>query len=342
MKIRSMRSLVLVLVFISVTSLMSGLVALTLGRVRLQHSTTYHAVFIDVSGLKKGVDVRAAGVTLGTVEGLHLRADDTVEVTFTVPTGTPVTEATTAAIRWANLTGDRYLELEPGASAARAAALPPGATIPTARTAPALDLDTVFNGFKPLLQALSPKDVNQLTANIIEVTQGESGAVDSLLAQVGSFTSTIADRDALIGNVIDNLSSVLGTVNAHSAQVDHLLGGLAGLLHGLAADKSQIGASVDQIGSFAGKATGLLQTLRPDIKDLVTQTGLLSSNIDDGSAYVDHVLQEYPTVIHKLGRGGTYGSFFNFYLCGIRVKTGTNEDPVYTPWQLSKEARCTF
>ena len=33
----------------------------------------------------------------------------------------------------------------------------------------------LFNGFKPLFQALSPEDINKLSYEIIQVFQGEGG-----------------------------------------------------------------------------------------------------------------------------------------------------------------------
>ncbi|NYI75502.1 MCE family protein [Nocardioides panzhihuensis] len=341
MKIRDPRSLVLVLVFIVTTSLLSAIVAVTLGRMRIEETVSYQAMFQDASGLREGVDVRASGVTVGTVGDLRLREDHQVEVTFEVPADLPLTESSTAAIRWANLTGDRYLEVGPGKDTG-AAALPPGTAIPSSRTSPALDLDTVFNGFKPLFRALSPKDVNQLTESIIAITQGQAGAIDALLTDIGSLTQTLADRDELIGSVIDNLTRVLSTIDRRRDEVDRLLLGLADLTHGLAADRKSIGASVGTIGTFTGRTRSLLKAIRPDLAASLDETGRVAANVNADADYVDRILKQYPDVVHRLGRGGTYGSFFNFYLCGIRVKTGTSDAPVYSPYLMSKEDRCVF
>src|SRR5207248_8303757 len=101
--------------------------------------------------------------------------------------------------------------------------LQPGATIPLARTKPALDLTELFNGFKPLFQALSPDDVNKLSFEIIQVFLGEGGTINSLLASTASLTQTIASKDQVIGQVIDNLNTVLNTVNAHGAELSNLV-----------------------------------------------------------------------------------------------------------------------
>ena len=63
-----------------------------------------------------------------------------------------------------------------------------------------------------------PKDVNKLSYEIIQVLQGEGGTIDSLLAHTASLTTTIAGKDEVIGQVIDNLNAVLDTVNARGDQ----------------------------------------------------------------------------------------------------------------------------
>ena len=47
---------------------------------------------------------------------------------------------------------------------------------------------------------------------LVETLQGQGGTLESVFASTGSLTSTLADRDQLIGQVIDNLNTVLGTI----------------------------------------------------------------------------------------------------------------------------------
>ena len=49
----------------------------------------------------------------------------------------------------------------------------------------------LFNGFKPLFQALSPADINKLSYEIIQVFQGEGGTLEGLLVPHG-----VGDHDA--------------------------------------------------------------------------------------------------------------------------------------------------
>ncbi len=328
--------------FVLATSLLSAAVAVTLSRARFDESRTYHATFADISGLTEGSSVRASGVDVGRVKDLSLVNGDSVRVTFTAQDAVPVTSTTRLRIRYANLTGDRYLDLARG-SASPGFPLADGGTIGPQNTTPALDLDVLFNGFKPLLQAISPTEVNDLTSSLLAVTQGQAGAVSGLLGHVGSLTHTLADRDALIGDVIVNLDTTLATIDDNRDSVEDLIDGLDRLTDGLADDRKEITQSLGSINTLAGETTDLLVKTRPHLRDDVVQIGRVSRHVTADADYVNKSLELFPTVISKLGRVGAYGSFYNFYICGIRMKfSGPGGEPTFTPFMLSKERRCQF
>lgn len=121
-----------------------------------------------------------------------------------------LTEGTRALIRYDNLIGDRYVELQEGPGSPRR--LSPGQSIPVDRTEPALDLDALIGGFRPLFRALDPDQVNTLSAQLIQAFQGQGDAIGAFLTQTASFTATMADRDQLIEQVIGNLNGVLASL----------------------------------------------------------------------------------------------------------------------------------
>ncbi len=83
--------------------------------------------------------------------------------------------------------------------------LPVGSQIPVDRTAPALDLDLLLGGLKPVIQGLNPQDVNALTASLIQILQGQGGTLDSLFSKTSSFTNSLADNNQVIEQLIDDL-----------------------------------------------------------------------------------------------------------------------------------------
>lgn len=318
-------------VFLLVGLLTAGLLYSTVSRARFGVDTTsYSAVFADVSALQPGDLVRVAGVRVGQVTEVALRSDDQVLVTFEVQRSQPVLRSTRALIRYENLVGDRYFELAEGPGSTDP--LPAGATIPAARTSPALDLDVLLNGFRPLFQGLEPAQVNQLASDIVATLQGRAGTVESLLAHTASLTGTIADRDQVIGELVDNLNAVLGTLDDRDRQLAATLSELQRLVSGLADDRGRIGDALAQINTFSSDLTGLLTEARPPLRGTIEQLGRTATALDENREAVRQALHDIPAAHARLMRAGSHGAFFNFYLCSVQIKiTGPDGEPVHSP-----------
>ncbi len=324
-------SLVKLVVFAAVTVLFTGILAATIANTNFGVTSGYLAKFTDASGLKEGDDVRIAGVKVGQVDtiGVVEGERNLAEVRFDVEHTYRLPETVTATIKYRNLVGQRYLAL--GTDVPGDKTLPDGGTIPPERTKPALNLTVLFNGFKPLFKALSPKDVNQLSAEIISVFQGEGGTITSLLQHTASLTTAIASKDQVIGQVIANLNTVLGTVNSRGAQLGDLIEQTQKLVSGLAEQRKPIGDAVSALGDLAVSTTGLLADARPALKDDVAQLGVLSQNLGDSGPLLNHLLEVLPGNLQKFTRTLSYGSWFNYYLCGITGTIGISSLDITLP-----------
>ncbi|MFJ5533402.1 MCE family protein [Streptomyces sp. NPDC093261] len=326
--------------FALVTIAATALLAATIANISFAPKDTYHAVFTDVTGLETGDDIRVAGVRVGEVEGIRVKDRTLAEVTFTVRADRPLLAGTHAVVRYRNLVGQRYIALTegPGDVTAR---LRPGGTIPLSRTQPALDLNALLNGFKPLFAALSPSGVNQLATEIVQTLQGEGGTVNSLLAHTASLTTTLADRDKLIGSVVDNLNTVLDTLDKRGSRFSGLLTQLRRVVSGLSADRKPIGESLVSIGDLTDVTSGLLKDARPPLKEDIAGLGGLTGTLNKNDNTVEGVLKRLPNKLNALTGTASYGSWFNFYLCdfdGRVVLPKTKQ--VITPDLHVARARC--
>ncbi|MEK6443889.1 MCE family protein [Pseudonocardia sp. T1-2H] len=308
-----------------------GLLWVTLARSTVGiGSSSYVADFTDVSGLEAGDVVRVAGVRVGQVTDVAVGGDDQIKVEFEVAHSQPVLSGTRLLVRYENLLGDRFLELTdgPGSTSLQ----PADRIIPANRTSPALDLDVLLNGFKPLFQGLQPDQINALATNIVSTLQGRAGTVDSLLRHTASLSGTLADRDQVIGQVITNLNTVLGTVDSRDQQLSMTLDQLQRLVSGLSEDHQAIGSAIEQINGFAGDLAGLLDQARPPLRGTVEQLNRTATVLDDNRDSLNAVLAQIPVAYQSLTRTATYGSFFNFYLCSVQVKvTGPDGQPITSP-----------
>jgi phospholipid/cholesterol/gamma-HCH transport system substrate-binding protein len=324
--------LVKLAIFALVTILASYVLITTITNAGYGKQLDYRAQFTDVAGLVKGDEVRIAGVRVGQVTGIGLtdqKEAPVAEVRLQVEADVPLPSTVQATIRYRNLVGQRYIALTEGDGSA-GQTLRAGSTIPLDRTHPALDLTTLFGGFQPLFQALSPTDVNRLSFEIIQVFQGEGGTVESLLSHVASLTSSLADKDAVIGSVIDNLTTVLGTVAQRDQQLDGLIVSLQQFVTGLAQDKDAIFDSLQTIDGLADATAGLLQQVRPPLAADIQSLGALATNVAANGDQLQQFLQLAPTKIDLITRTAINGSWFNFFVCGASgylVLPGTGLDP---------------
>ncbi|GAS99762.1 virulence factor Mce family protein [Mycolicibacterium canariasense] len=297
----------------------TAIIFVVFAQVRFDKTTGYSAIFDNVSGLRSGQFVRAYGVEVGKVEdvtlidgGRHVRVD------FEVQNDLQLFQQTTAAIRYLDLIGNRYLELRRGDSDK---ILPPGGTIPRELTQPALDLDALVGGFRPLFKSLDPDKVNNIANSLITIFQGQGGTISDILDQTAELTSTLASRDQAIGEVITNLNTVLDTTVKHQQQFDDTLKNFEALITGLKNRADPIASSVADISNAAGSLGDLLADNRPLLRDTLGYLETTQQPLIDQKDEVNNILQQIPASLKIIGRaGGIYGDFFNFYVCDLSLK----------------------
>jgi phospholipid/cholesterol/gamma-HCH transport system substrate-binding protein len=348
------------IIFMVVTSLMTFVLAATIGNFGGGSTTTYKVAFTDVTGLLPGNEVRIAGVRVGKVSKVSLAKvgackDQAVaadlpnqlgQVTIQLDNGQKITDADSVHIRYRNLVGERYIAITEDVGSGKDAR-PKDLICPTkrpddaVRTTPALDLTVLFNGFKPLFQALDPKTVNDVSYEIVQTLQGEGSTIDDLLAHTASLTTTLANKDAVIGRVVDNLTTVLDTLDKRDTDLNALILQLRRFAEGFAADRKEIGSSIVGIGKLTDATAGLLGDIRPSVKTDIGQLQTLAHTLKNNNATVKGVIDRLPDKLNRIISTATYGGWFNFYLCGLALTRpdGNGGQTVVTS-VINTAARC--
>jgi phospholipid/cholesterol/gamma-HCH transport system substrate-binding protein len=317
-------------VFAGISALLTTVVVTSVLDLNLKPTTTYHAVFTNVTGLQNGDTVRIAGVEVGKVDrvsvltgrgaarcGLTGSDANCALVTFGVDSSEHLTTSTAVAVDFANLLGQRFLAVIPGAPGA--AALHGGATIPIKQTTPGLDLTAVFNGFQPLFNALTPNEVNQLAASVIQVFQGQSGTVANLVSETASITNNLANREQILNEVFQNLAGLLHAVGGESTQLGRLISNFNRLVSGLAGERTQLGSTIDGLATLNGAFANVLHQSRPAldqaIAGLASATGTLSKN----QTSLNGVLNGLPPVLATLSKTVSTGNYVDVYICNLTI-----------------------
>ncbi|MGP4057588.1 MCE family protein [Mycobacterium sp. 4D054] len=336
---RSTGTLIKFTIFGLVMAMLTAFLFLVFSDTRTGAANEYTAVFKDASRLKSGDTVRIAGIRVGTVKGVELQDDRSVLVTFDADRNTVLTTGTNAAIRYLNLVGDRYLELVDTPDSNQIVAA--GGQIPEDRTAPALDLDVLLGGLKPVIQGLNPEDVNGLTSSLIQILQGQGGTLDSLFSRTSSFSNSLADNNQVIEELIVDLRTVLDTLAKDGDEFSGAIDKLEQLVSGLSADRDPIGTAITALDNGTASIADLLGRGRAPLANTVDELNRLAPLVDNDLDRLDATLQRLPEIYRKLARVGSYGAWFPYYICGITFRASDLEGrTVVFPWIKQEEGRC--
>jgi phospholipid/cholesterol/gamma-HCH transport system substrate-binding protein len=318
-------SLVRLGIFLVVAGFFAAMEINTLTGPHVGSTDTYYAIFAGpdgVSGLRADNPVRVAGVPVGKVSSIDLVDARHAKVTFTANRNQTLTTRTNAVVRYANLLGQRYLALTQGTGSGPDRKLAPGATIPDTRTAPALSLTDLFNGFRPLFSALTPDQVNELSQDIIDVLQGQGARLQDLVARTADLAGNFAQRDQTFSTVLDSMTKLLGTVAKHDNELADMVTSLHGLTDQLHSEGPAIMNSLQGVDGLIGSVSNLFQNLDKhnltgDITDAAALTKVLASH----TSTVQELVAGFAKAFQTFARVSQNGNWFNVYVCNVTVRT---------------------
>jgi phospholipid/cholesterol/gamma-HCH transport system substrate-binding protein len=281
----------------------------------------FTAQFTDVSGLRKGDDVKAAGVRVGQVTDIKATAEG-AQITIELVDDQALLDNTKLVMRYQNLLGQRYIGLVQPAQ--RGKELSGGADVPVAQTDPGFDLTELLNGFRPLFKVLQPGDVNTLASSLIKVLQGEGGTIEQLLAQTGELSNFLADRDGVIGEVMTNLKPVLDNLAGQGDELTNTVQELRALMTGLAKDRKSIGASIDGVSRLVGATSSLLREVKVPLIRASDRLVTVADMFYRSRNHLKDAVPAFTTVFESLGRATSYENALNVYVCSLSIAIGAN------------------
>jgi phospholipid/cholesterol/gamma-HCH transport system substrate-binding protein len=327
-------------IYATVCLLGIGLVFLVFSQFRFEKANTYNAVFANVSGLRENDFVRIAGVEVGKVKKIAVQPDSTVRVEFSADDSVMLTEGSKAAVRYDDLFGGRFMTVEEGAGGPKR--LGPGGTIPLSRTQPALDLDALIGGLRPVFRSLNPDQINALSGQLIQALQGQGPTVGSVLTQTAAVTNTLADRDRLLGDLVTHLNTVLGSLGDQTGQVAKALDSLSTLSAALQARKDEVATGFKGAQQLFAAGAEVLSRARSPLQNVVHESDRVAGTVMADKDFVDNLINTLPDDYAIINRHGLYGDYFSFYLCDLILKVnGKTGQPVYITLASQRSGRCT-
>lgn len=284
-------------------------------------SDEYSAIFVDASGLRPGDDIKVAGVRVGQVNDIEV-VDGEARVTFELQDGQPLYDNATLVLRYQNLLGQRYLQLRQPARLGEE--VDPGTELSWRASPPQTDsgfnLTYLLNGFRPLFRTLQPSEVNQLAESLVMTLQGEGGTVEEFLQQTAQFTTFLADRDEVFGEVLDELTPVLENMAGQGDELTGTVRELRALMAGLAKDRKVIGASIDGISELIDATSSLVVEARVPTERALVRLQQVAGMYADNRAGLVSTLEWFPKLVGALGRISQNSNQVNAYFCNIGFK----------------------
>jgi phospholipid/cholesterol/gamma-HCH transport system substrate-binding protein len=179
--------------------------------------TRYTAEFSEAAGLKKGNEVRIAGVKVGSVSDVRLDGDR-VLVDFRTRDAW-IGDETTASIQIKTVLGQKYVALDPRGSAPA----DPGKRIPLSRTVSPYD---VVDAFSDAAQQIQKTNTDQLAASMRVLSDAFSGTPPELRGSidgVARLSETLAKRDDQLRKLFAATNSTTKVLADRNDQFEKLL-----------------------------------------------------------------------------------------------------------------------
>jgi phospholipid/cholesterol/gamma-HCH transport system substrate-binding protein len=225
------RSLVYLIIFAIVAVICGVFVVNAINRPIAAKTASYTAKFTNVSGLRVGNDVRMFGVPVGKVTAIDLeqkRAEGDgsmttdAKVKFTLDKKQSIYGDTKLAIRYLNLTGIRYIDVQQGTSSGPTQR--PKDVITTAQTIPSFDVTQIFKGFAPVLQAMDPNDINHFANSMLALVQGDGSGFGDIISSLSKVVKFADDRQQIINTLVANLKTLSDSLGGKSSYLNPIIG----------------------------------------------------------------------------------------------------------------------
>lgn len=251
---KSVRSAAIRLGIVSLVILLMGAMIWTALQTPVKEQTrTYSAHISDTSGLKKGSDVRMAGVQVGKVTAIQL--DGSVAyVEFNVAEGQEVYANTEVSVLFSSLMGDRYLALQQ--KVAPSNKIPAGTLIPISRTHGSFDISELFDAVRPIFETLSSGSVDKFLENLMLVVSGDGRGLGPVMDSLNQIIAVASSQEPVVILLADNFSGLLNRFEGQSPKIDGMIDQLLGVV-------DQLYGKLDTLKSLIDKAIPGLNAAMP-------------------------------------------------------------------------------
>ena len=270
---------------------------------------TYKASFAEIGGLKKGNEVRVAGVAVGNVTGIELKGDH-VDITFKLDKGTDLGKDTGAAIKVRTLLGAEYLAINPAGTGE----LKKGSTIPVSRTVAPYNVVEAFSDLSTTTDELDVDEVSKALAELAKIAARTPKEFRGAIKGVSDLSANLAARDDQINTLLVNLKKVSAVLNASGPDLERLFKDATVLFDAISARRAAVHRLLVSTTEISKELRALVKDVRSDLHPALTQLETVTDMLRSNEASLDEALRIVPGFAHALANSLAVGPWWDVFI----------------------------
>lgn len=292
---------------------------------------TYAAAFTEAGGLKKGEEVRVAGVRVGEVRSVDLEGDH-VRVEFRVDSGTRFGAQSRAQIKIKTLLGQHFLAIVPHGRGQQS----PDHEIPVSRTTSPFNVVPAFSKLTRRTEKIDTKQLAKAFDTMSQTFANSPPEVRASLRGLSRLSRTVASRDDDLRELVKHTSRVSGVLAGHTKEFTKLIRDGDKLLREIRRRRGVIHDLLVNTVLFARQVDGLIndnkRQLKPTLDHLNRVIKVLNKNegnLDTSLKLLGPFIREFTDVT---GTGRWLDSYVqNLLPLPFSIGPGPNSDATLVP-----------
>ena len=251
-------------------------------------SLTVTTTFGDTGDLQARGSVQLADVRIGSITRIRLTSDFESEVTMRMNPSARVPRDSQAVLRTSSVLGERFIELRPRADPTAGPFLADGDDLGRGDEAP--ELEFLAQEAVTVLGGVISSDVATLVQTGAEGFGGRGPELRTLITDLATISSTLADRTGDIGRIIDGLDAATSTLASGKGELSTLLDNLAVTTRVLSDNRQKAIDALSALTRVSQTGDDLIRRYRTDIDRQLRQVDAILGEVAESQVEVGRLL----------------------------------------------------
>ena len=273
--------------------------------------TTYHARFVDASGLHVGSEVQIAGIRVGRVNKITI-SKQSVDVAFEVKDADLGSEST-AEVQVQNLLGEKFLHLVSIGDKNMEA----GGVIPTERTDVTFDIVGTLGQLTTQTEQTQKQTLSEALNTLASVVDQAAPEIKDSFTGISRLSQTIASRDDQIEDLLNSSADVTRLLDERKGDLIELMENANLVFVELRQRRAAIHDLLVKVEQLAIDLEGLVKDNREQLKPTLDQIDDVLTFLKARDAKLKELLHNYGPYVSILGNIVGTGPWFDAYVPNI-------------------------